>query len=170
MIRQEMGDESIEIDEKDIWIWQLIIHPQARKMIMDETGLDPETLQTDAEKIALIDQVIDSTKFSASHQIKTDQKIKLLSGIQKWIDSSISVTYNLDSDKCSPLTIEKLYVSAWKAGLKGCTVYVQHNVGRVGIILFRKDPSTLPPEFQFNFHPTYIQKFGTPYHHVPQGE
>lgn len=42
--------------------------------------------------------------------------------IQKWVDHSISVTINLPSDVTEDL-INELYMEAWKAGCKGCTVY-----------------------------------------------
>lgn len=42
--------------------------------------------------------------------------------VQKWVDHSISVTINLPSDVTEEL-VGNLYVEAWKAGCKGCTVY-----------------------------------------------
>ena len=42
--------------------------------------------------------------------------------VQKWVDHSISVTINLPSDVTEEL-VGKLYVEAWMAGCKGCTVY-----------------------------------------------
>ena len=50
------------------------------------------------------------------------RSVKMQGEIQKWVDHSISVTINLPSDVTEDL-INELYMEAWKAGCKGCTVY-----------------------------------------------
>lgn len=50
------------------------------------------------------------------------EKVDMQGSIQKWVDHSISVTINLPSDVSEDL-IDSLYMEAWKAGCKGCTVY-----------------------------------------------
>jgi ribonucleoside-diphosphate reductase alpha chain len=42
--------------------------------------------------------------------------------IQKWVDHSISVTINLPADAKEEL-VSELYLTAWKSGCKGATVY-----------------------------------------------
>jgi len=42
--------------------------------------------------------------------------------IQKWIDHSISVTVNLPEHVTEEL-VHDVYVTAWKSGCKGCTIY-----------------------------------------------
>jgi ribonucleoside-diphosphate reductase alpha chain len=49
-------------------------------------------------------------------------KVKMQGAIQKWVDHSISVTINLPSDAKEEL-VSELYLTAWKAGCKGATVY-----------------------------------------------
>lgn len=49
-------------------------------------------------------------------------KVRMQGAIQKWVDHSISVTINLPADVSEEL-VNRLYVEAWKAGCKGCTVY-----------------------------------------------
>ena len=50
------------------------------------------------------------------------EKVRMQGAVQKWVDHSISVTINLPSD-ITEETVGDLYVEAWKAGCKGCTVY-----------------------------------------------
>lgn len=50
------------------------------------------------------------------------EKVRMQGAVQKWVDHSISVTINLPSTVTEQL-VDDLYVEAWKAGCKGCTVY-----------------------------------------------
>lgn len=50
------------------------------------------------------------------------EKVKMQGAVQKWVDHSISVTINLPSDTPIEL-VDRLYMEAWKAGCKGCTIY-----------------------------------------------
>ena len=50
------------------------------------------------------------------------EKVRMQGAVQKWVDHSISVTINLPADVSEQL-VNQLYVEAWKAGCKGCTVY-----------------------------------------------
>ncbi|MGE5420520.1 MAG: ribonucleoside-diphosphate reductase, adenosylcobalamin-dependent, partial [Chloroflexota bacterium] len=49
-------------------------------------------------------------------------KVKMQGAIQKWVDHSISVTINLPADAREEL-VSELYLTAWKSGCKGATVY-----------------------------------------------
>jgi ribonucleoside-diphosphate reductase alpha chain len=49
-------------------------------------------------------------------------KVRMQGAIQKWIDHSISVTINLPADAKEEL-VSELYLTAWKVGCKGATVY-----------------------------------------------
>ena len=59
-------------------------------------------------------------------------KVKMQGRIQQWVDHSISVTINLPSD-ISQEMVATLYVEAWKAGCKGCTVYREGS--RSGVLI-----------------------------------
>ena len=50
------------------------------------------------------------------------EKVRMQGSVQQWVDHSISVTINLPNDVTEEL-VGKLYVEAWRAGCKGCTVY-----------------------------------------------
>jgi ribonucleoside-diphosphate reductase alpha chain len=49
-------------------------------------------------------------------------KVRMQGAIQKWVDHSISVTINLPADAREDL-VSELYLTAWKVGCKGATVY-----------------------------------------------
>jgi ribonucleoside-diphosphate reductase alpha chain len=49
-------------------------------------------------------------------------KVRMQGEIQKWVDHSISVTINLPADAKEEL-VSELYLTAWKSGCKGATVY-----------------------------------------------
>ena len=57
-----------------------------------------------------------------AHQIDPYFRVKMQGVIQKYVDSSISSTVNLPED-VSVDTVADIYMTAYKAGLKGITVY-----------------------------------------------
>jgi ribonucleoside-diphosphate reductase alpha chain len=57
-----------------------------------------------------------------AHQIDPYFRVKMQGVIQKYVDSSISSTVNLAED-VSVETVADIYMTAYKAGLKGITVY-----------------------------------------------
>lgn len=59
---------------------------------------------------------------ATSNDVDWLEKVRMQGSVQKWVDHSISVTINLPNDVSEEL-VGKLYVEAWKAGCKGCTVY-----------------------------------------------
>ncbi|VVB77207.1 Vitamin B12-dependent ribonucleoside-diphosphate reductase [uncultured archaeon] len=70
--------------------------------------------------------------FIPAHKINADSRVKMQGTIQKHIDSAISSTVNLPADT----TVEQvgeIYMSAWKAGCKGITVYREGS--REGILI-----------------------------------
>lgn len=58
----------------------------------------------------------------AAHEIDYHYRVKLQGMIQKHIDASISSTVNLPKN-IDTKTVGKIYLEAWKEGLKGITVY-----------------------------------------------
>lgn len=59
---------------------------------------------------------------ASSNEIDWMEKVRMQGAVQKWVDHSISVTINLPNDVSEEM-VGQLYVEAWKAGCKGCTVY-----------------------------------------------
>ena len=62
-------------------------------------------------------------------------KVKMQGAIQKWVDHSISVTINLPADAKEEL-VSELYLTAWKSGCKGATVY--RDGSRNGVLISNK--------------------------------
>ncbi len=67
-----------------------------------------------------------------AHNIDPYFRVKMQGSIQKYIDSSISSTVNLANEITSD-TIADIYMTAYKAGLKGITVYREGS--REGILI-----------------------------------
>ncbi|MBG0858775.1 MAG: adenosylcobalamin-dependent ribonucleoside-diphosphate reductase [Bacteroidales bacterium] len=62
-------------------------------------------------------------------------KVRMQGAIQKWVDHSISVTINLPADVKEDL-VSELYLTAWKSGCKGATVY--RDGSRNGVLISGK--------------------------------
>lgn len=73
-----------------------------------------------------------------AHEIDPFQKVKLMCGVQKWVDAAISVTYNLPSDYDKD-KIGLLYKEAYNNKLKALSIY--RDGSREGILIF-DDPIT----------------------------
>ncbi len=78
-----------------------------------------------------------------SYDVDNYQKIKLVAEAQKWIDSSISVTFNLDED-ATVEDVKKIYIEAWKHGLKGITVYREGSLA--GVMITEKNYNKIKKE------------------------
>jgi len=59
-------------------------------------------------------------------------KVRMQGAIQKWVDHSISVTINLPAEAKEEL-VSELYLTAWKEGCKGATVY--RDGSRAGVLI-----------------------------------
>ncbi len=87
---------------------------------MKVNGIEARTDYSQEELDALVAK---SPYYKATaNDIDWLEKVDMQGSIQKWVDHSISVTINLPSDVSEDL-IDSLYMEAWKAGCKGCTVY-----------------------------------------------
>jgi len=71
-----------------------------------------------------------------AHDIDPYFRVRMQGVIQRWIDSSISSTVNLPTD-VSVETVADIYVTAYRAGLKGITVYREGS--RDGILVTDDD-------------------------------
>ena len=70
--------------------------------------------------------------FVEANNVNWENRIKLQAIIQKSIDHSISSTLNLPSGT-SKETVSNIYLAAWKAGLKGTTIYIEGS--RTGVLV-----------------------------------
>lgn len=60
--------------------------------------------------------------WSTAYNVDNFKKIDFLKIVQHYCDSSISTTFNLPIG-CTKDNIRQIYLNAWKAGLKGVTIY-----------------------------------------------
>ena len=97
----------------------IVYHPKFIEW-MKVNGIDVKDDYTQEQ----LDELVAKSPYAGatSNDIDWLEKVNMQGRIQKWVDHSISVTINLPADVSEEL-VNKLYVSAWKAGCKGCTVY-----------------------------------------------
>ena len=98
-------------------------------------GYDPDevTRMGDQE----IEEIIAKSPYSKASANDVDwiAKVRMQGAIQKWVDHSISVTINLPADAKEEL-VSELYLTAWKSGCKGATVY--RDGSRNGVLIAGK--------------------------------
>ncbi len=73
---------------------------------------------------------------ATSNDVDWVSKVRMQGEIQKWVDHSISVTINLPNHVSEDL-VGQLYITAWKSGCKGVTVYREGS--RSGVLVADKD-------------------------------
>lgn len=69
---------------------------------------------------------------ATSADIDWTMKVKAQAGAQRWIDHAISNTTNLPADATVEL-VNEVYMTAWKSGCKGATVYREGS--RIGVLV-----------------------------------
>jgi ribonucleoside-diphosphate reductase alpha chain len=97
----------------------IVYHPRFVEW-MKVAGIPVKDDYTQAE----LDEIVAKSPYYKATAADIDwlEKVKMQGRVQKWVDHSISVTINLPSD-VSEQMVNDLYVEAWRAGCKGCTVY-----------------------------------------------
>ncbi|MBQ7664996.1 MAG: adenosylcobalamin-dependent ribonucleoside-diphosphate reductase [Bacteroidaceae bacterium] len=115
---------------------------------MQVNGIDTEKNYSQEEIDALVAQ---SPYYKATaNDVDWLMKVEMQGAIQKWVDHSISVTVNLPNNVDEEL-VDRLYMTAWKSGCKGCTIY--RDGCRSGVLISvddkkkkeKKAESELPP-------------------------
>jgi ribonucleoside-diphosphate reductase alpha chain len=99
-------------------------------------GYDPNEVRdkNDEEIVAIVSK---SPYYKATaNDVDWVAKVRMQGAIQKWVDHSISVTINLPSDVKEEL-VSELYLTAWKSGCKGATVY--RDGSRNGVLITGKN-------------------------------
>jgi ribonucleoside-diphosphate reductase alpha chain len=100
-------------------------------------GYDIEKVKTYNQE--QIDELVTKSPYNkaTSNDVDWVSKVKMQGIIQKWVDHSISVTINLPNDATEDLVAE-LYITAWKSGCKGVTVY--RDGSRAGVLVSNEPP------------------------------
>ena len=124
------------VDEvKDSWEEFGIFHHKFEKWL--------EINEYDVEKVKKmnqndLDEILKQSPYykATANDVDWIAKVKMQGAIQKWVDHSISVTVNLPKDASEEM-VGKVYESAWEAGCKGVTVYVDGS--RSGVLISEKE-------------------------------
>ena len=116
-------------EEFNVFHHKFITWLEANGFNIDELkNADEEQLQALIEK---------SPYYKAtSNDVDWMAKVHMQGEIQKWVDHSISVTINLPNDVKEEL-VGELYITAWKSGCKGVTVY--RDGSRTGVLIANDD-------------------------------
>lgn len=119
------------------WQWFFVIPSFVRNRLAAEgyteipTTVSDQTGEIGEKWVKIINKYFDPAVFKPSHYIDPLKKIELMSRVAKWIDSSISVTYNLKESVTADI-VESIYYEAWKKGVKSIAVY--RDKSRQGVI------------------------------------
>ena len=119
----------------------IVFHPKF-KTWMEINGYDTEKRYTQKE----IDELVEKSPYfkATANDVDWKEKVRMQGEIQKYIDHSISVTVNLPNSATEEL-VNELYITAWKSGCKGCTIY--RDGSRDGVLVSatkKKEDTTLP--------------------------
>jgi len=85
-----------------------------------------------------LDQIFEISPYynATSKDVNWIKKVEMQGKIQKWVDHSISVTINVPKDTKEEL-VDELYMTAWKTGCKGLTIYREGS--RDGVLISTKN-------------------------------
>lgn len=133
------NDKSVRVDFVDelgdSWEEYNVFHHHF-KTWMIVNGYDPDAvarMSTDE-----LQKVIEKSPYhkALANDVDWVEKVTMQGMIQKWIDHSISVTVNLPNHVTEEL-VNDVYVTAWKSGCKGCTIY--RDGSRSGVLVEKKE-------------------------------
>jgi ribonucleoside-diphosphate reductase alpha chain len=124
-------------DSGDAFEEYIVYHPKFIDW-MNTQGIERRDNYTQEELDALVAR---SPYYHATaNDVDWMEKVRMQGRVQKWVDHSISVTINLPADVSEEL-VGQLYVEAWRAGCKGCTVYRDGSRSGVLVSLTKKAPT-----------------------------
>jgi ribonucleoside-diphosphate reductase alpha chain len=95
----------------------------AVRTYLQENGIEVTKENADA---------LNTREWITAHTVDNQAKVKMMAEIQKYIDSAISVTYNLEKD-AKIKDIEDIYWSAWEHGIKNVSVYREGS--KMGVLI-----------------------------------
>jgi len=121
-------------DVGDSWEEYNVFHHQFVKW-MEVNGYDSTQLKFSSNE--QIEELVKKSPYykATSNDVDWLQKVKMQGAVQKWVDHSISVTVNLPNHASQEL-VGELYITAWKYGCKGTTVY--RDGSRDGVLISNK--------------------------------
>ena len=129
------------IDESGDAFEEYIVYHQKFLTWMKANGYDVEKNYTQEE----LDELLARSPYhkATANDVDWVEKVRMQGAIQKWVDHSISVTVNLPND-ISEEVVNEIYITAWKSGCKGCTIYRDGSRSGVMIEVKKKDKPEMP--------------------------
>jgi len=137
------GTNAVFVDDVgDHWEEYNVYH-HAFKTWIEITGhkfLSDEDKNTPLEELSdeTVTMLVTKSPYykATSDAVDWVEKVRMQGRIQKWVDHSISVTVNLPEDATEEM-VNKVYVTAWKEGCKGCTIY--RDGSRSGVLISKEE-------------------------------
>lgn len=126
----------IKDENGDLFEEYNMMHPKFVDWLKINKGYTAEQIETLEDKE--LEKLIEQSPYykSSSADIDWVNKVKMQGAIQKWVDHSISVTVNIPKDT-SEQTVSNIYMTAWEAGCKGCTIY--RDGSRTGVLVAKTE-------------------------------
>ncbi len=138
-------------DTGDAFEEYTVFHPKF-KTWMEANGYDVDKGYAQDE----LDAIVAKSPYykATSNDVDWLMKVKMQGRVQKWVDHSISVTINLPGNVSEDL-VNELYVTAWKSGCKGCTVY--RDGSRAGVLIPTKKKEEKKVEIPICLPPSVVE-------------
>ena len=129
------------VDESGYAFEEYIVYHQKFLTWMKANGYDVEKKDTQDE----LDELLARSPYhkATANDVDWVEKVRMQGAIQKWVDHSISVTVNLPNDITEEV-VNEIYITAWKSGCKGCTIYRDGSRSGVMIEVKKKDKPEMP--------------------------
>jgi len=131
----ESGSRVDFVDQNgDTWMEYAVLHPKFKEWIV-ETKLDGfQTISSDEWSKEAVEQCFKQSPWygSEADDISWEKRVLMQSIIQKYTSNAISSTINLPKD-VDKSVVANIYMTAWKSGLKGVTVY--RDGSRTGVLV-----------------------------------
>jgi len=139
------AEEGVRVDftdqNGDTWQEFPVLHPKFKFWVEDIMKLDSNVSEEELQKLFIRSPWSGST----AEEIGWKDRVELQSIIQKYITHSISSTVNLPNDVTEE-EVAKIYIEAWKQGLKGITVY--RDGSRSGVLVSNDNSSSESFEYK----------------------
>jgi ribonucleoside-diphosphate reductase alpha chain len=103
-------------DSGDSWMRYPILHPKIKEQMLKQ--------KLDITDSKVIDEFVKTTAYhgSTANNINWIKRVEMQSILQKYTTSAISTTLNLPEDVTEE-SVYDIYITSWKMGLKGQTIY-----------------------------------------------
>ena len=112
-----------KLDDSDTTVIDFVIHEPK------QVEITPYLCERYKYALLTMPETLSKSLFKASPYYKSTTedidwigKVELQGAIQKYVDAAISVTINIPNSSTREL-VHDIYMTAWKAGCKGCTIY-----------------------------------------------